>query len=94
MENVPKSWDISDHQFLYLGNKITEVVENQIDSTTVTETENPAVLVEDENVGPLPEQNGTVTNLDEQGSTPVLEESTTKGLYFSIIGYFLFFLLV
>lgn len=69
-------------------------MENQIDSTTVMETETPAVPVEDENVGPLPDQNGTVTNLDEQSSTPVPEESTTKGLYFSIIGSFHLFLLV
>lgn len=72
--------------------QVSEVVDNQIDNTsaagevlvqtTPTDSEVPSTTpVEDNDVGPIPEQNGSINNSNGQSSAPSPKENTTKGLY-------------
>lgn len=69
--------------------QLSEVVDNQIDNTsaadevlvqtTPTDSEVPSTTpIEDNDVGPIPEQNGSINNSNGQSSAPSPKKNTTK----------------
>ncbi|KAK3003421.1 hypothetical protein RJ639_018686 [Escallonia herrerae] len=61
--------------------QILEVVENQIDVATIKdEVQIQAPPAEGENLGPVPEQNGSITNSSGQSSAPSSKDSKNKAI--------------